>query len=155
MNPLIRRILPSVFRKYVTDMSFVGPVRRPERGEWESIGFCFQTLKMNTSLQLRWSKCSNHEHISERVISRLQNVPNTHMRPAKQTDRKSDTKKSKTVQYSTSTIVVFTSTKSALEFKIEPNELRLRWNFTHTWENTLPRSPQILSSIRLVNHPQI
>jgi hypothetical protein len=68
--------------------------------EWEPIRFCFQTLKMNTSLQLRWSKCSNHEHISERVISWLQNVPNTHMRPTKQTDRKSDTKKSKTVQYS-------------------------------------------------------
>ena len=78
----------------------VGLVRRPEGGEWKPIRFCFQTLKMNTSLQLWWSKCSNHEHISERVISWLQNVPNTHMRPAKQTDRKSDTKKSKTVQYS-------------------------------------------------------
>jgi hypothetical protein len=28
-------------------------VRRPEGGEWKPIGFCFQTLKMNTSLQLR------------------------------------------------------------------------------------------------------
>jgi hypothetical protein len=54
---------------------------------------------MDTSLQLRWSKCSNHEHISERVISWLQNVPNTHMRLEKQTDRKSNTEKSKTVQY--------------------------------------------------------
>jgi hypothetical protein len=31
----------------------VGPVRRPEGGEWDPIGFCFQTLKMNASLQLR------------------------------------------------------------------------------------------------------
>jgi hypothetical protein len=30
----------------------------------------------------------------------ITNVPNTHMRPAKQMNRKSDTKKSKTVQYS-------------------------------------------------------
>ena len=55
---------------------------------------------MNTSLQLRWSSCPNHEHISERVISWLQNVSNTRIKPAKQTDHKSDTKKSKTVQYS-------------------------------------------------------
>ena len=67
-------------------------------GEWEPIKFCFQTLKMNPSLQLRWSKRSNQEHISEPVISWLQNVPNSHMRPAKQTDRKSDTEKSESVQ---------------------------------------------------------
>jgi hypothetical protein len=76
-------------------LKLVGPVRRPEG--WMKIN---QTLKMNTSLQLRWNKCSNHKHISERVISWLQNVPNTHMRPTKQTDRKFDTKKFKTVQYS-------------------------------------------------------
>jgi hypothetical protein len=62
--------------------------------------FCLQTLKINTLLQLRWNKCINHKHISERLISWLQNIPNTHMIPAKQTDRKSDTKKSKPVQYS-------------------------------------------------------
>jgi hypothetical protein len=135
----------------------VVPVRRPERGEWKLTGFCFQTLKMNTSLQLRWSKCSNHETSeNERVISWLQNVPNTHIWPAKQTDRKSDTKRSKNgpIQYRPQ--VLFSAVRnSILEFKIESNKLWLRWNFTHIWANTFSISPQILSSIGLVNHPQI
>jgi hypothetical protein len=67
-------------------------------GEWEPIKFCSRTLKMNTSLQLKWSKNSNQNHFIKPVISWFQNVPNAHTRPAKQTDRKSDTEKFESVQ---------------------------------------------------------
>jgi hypothetical protein len=77
--------------------------------EWEPIGFLSPSTKINILFQLWWSKCTNHKHISERLISWLQNVPNTHMRPAKQTYRKSDTKKSKTVQYSIRQQVMFSA----------------------------------------------
>jgi hypothetical protein len=52
--------------------------------------------------------------------------------------------------------VLFSAVRNyVLEFKTEPNELRLRWTFTHTWANMFSRSSQILSLIQLVNHSQI
>jgi hypothetical protein len=92
----------------------------------------FVSKHWKLTLQLRWSKCWNHKHISERVISLLQNVPNTYMRLAKQTDRKSDTKKIQKQSNKVSSTMLFSAVpNSVLEFKTEPNELRLRWNFTH------------------------
>ena len=73
--------------------------------------FCLQTLKINTLLQLIWSKCSNHKHISERMISWLQNVPNTHMSQQNKWIANRTPKSSKRSNIVSSTSVVFSSTK--------------------------------------------
>jgi hypothetical protein len=52
--------------------------------------------------------------------------------------------------------VLFWATRtSILECEVDPNELRLSWNFTHTFTKEFPRSPQFFNSNGFVNHLQI
>jgi hypothetical protein len=60
--------------------------------------FAPEKLNLSTSLQWRWWKGSNQNHIIKPVIPWFRNVPNTHMRLAKQVDHKSDTEKFESVQ---------------------------------------------------------
>jgi hypothetical protein len=112
-------------------------------GEWEPINFLQLKLKLSTSLQLRWRKCSTKKHISKPVISWFQNVSNPNTRPAKRMDHKSDTEK-------------FLGARNlVLEWKTKPNGLWLIWNFTHFLTNVFPRFSQNLNSIGFVNQWQI
>jgi hypothetical protein len=51
--------------------------------------------------------------------------------------------------------MISTARNFVLEYEIQANKFRLRWNFTHTCKDMFPRSPQVLSPIVLANQPQI
>jgi hypothetical protein len=133
----------------------VGPVRRPEGVNGSQSNFASKHWKwtihfnwdeasaktMNTSTN-KWS----HDYKMFLILIWYQQTK----RIANRTPRSPKLSK---IVFSTSD--VFRVQNYVLKSKTKPDELRLRWNFTHIWENMFPRSPQILSSIRLINQPQI